>query len=141
MKKIIYLFIFLFTISGTSFAQDDQMDDGAGKLREKMIQYIQNKLDLSKVEAEKFQPVFLDYLKQLKSTKQEFRADKLVLQQKIAELRLRTRDQFKPILGENRSNEVFKHEREFVDKVKQEMIDRKENRIESRSNKKTRMLQ
>ena len=113
MKKIIYILIFSLSISTISFAQDD---DGAGKIRDKMIEYIQNKLGLSKAEAEKFQPVFLDYLKDMRSTKQQFKGDRLVLQQKVIDLRIRYRDQFKPIIGEQRSNEVFQREKEFVDR-------------------------
>ena len=64
MKKIVYLFVFLFSFSAASFAQDDQ-EDAAVKLREKMIEYIQTKLSITKSEAEKFQPIFLDYLKQI----------------------------------------------------------------------------
>ena len=138
MKKLLYLFIFLFTMTGISFAQDD--DDAGGKLREKMVEYIQKKLNLSRAEAEKFQPIFLDYLRQMKSTKNDYRGDRLVLQQKIAELRLRYREQFKPVLGEQRSNEVFRHEHDFVEKVKQEVIERKESRQGSRANKRTRTL-
>jgi len=141
MKKILYILIFIFSLSSVSFAQDDQDSDAGGKLRDKMIEFIQNKLGLSKAEAEKFQPVFLDYLKEMRSTKQQFKGDKLILQQKIADLRIRYRDQFKPIIGEKRSNEVFQHEHEFVEKVKQEINDRRENRIESRANKKTGLLQ
>jgi hypothetical protein len=140
MKKILYLFVFVFTLSNVSLAQDDG-EDGAEKLRDKMIEYIQNKLSLTKAEAEKFQPIFLDYLKQVRSTKQQYKGDRILLQQKIAELRLRTREQFKPVLGETRSNEVFKHEHDFVDKVRKEIIDRKENRLESRANKKSGLLQ
>jgi hypothetical protein len=141
MKKILYILIFIFSLSSVSFAQDDQDSDAGGKLRDKMIEFIQNKLGLSKAEAEKFQPVFLDYLKEMRSTKQQFKGDKLILQQKIADLRIRYRDQFKPIIGEKRSNEVFQHEHEFVEKVKQEINDRRENRIDSRANKKTGLLQ
>jgi len=49
--------IFIFSLSSVSFAQDD--DDAGGKLRDKMIEYIQTKLGLSKTEAERFQPVLL----------------------------------------------------------------------------------
>src|SRR5215212_8726417 len=133
MKKIFYIFIFVFTLSGISFAQDDQ-DDGAGKLKEKMVEYIQDKLSLSKAEAEKFQPVFMDYLKELRNTKQQFKPDKLVLNQKIAELRLRYREQFKPIIGEKRSNEVFTHERVFIEKVISERNERIQNRKDGPAN-------
>jgi len=139
MKKILYIVIFTFSLSNISFAQDD--DDAGGKLREKMVEYIQNRLGLSKSEAEKFQPVFLDYLKDMRSTKQQFRGDKLILQQKIVDLRIRYRDQFKPIIGESRSNAVFQHEREFVEKVLQERNDRIQNRLDGRANKKSGLLQ
>lgn len=135
MKKIFYILLFTFSLSSVSFAQDD--DDMGGKLRDKMIEYIQNKLSLSRAEAEKFQPMFLDYLKDMRNTKQQFRGDKLILQQKIVDLRIRYRDQFKPIIGEKRSNAVFQHEREFVEKAIEERNDRLQNRRESRANKKT----
>jgi hypothetical protein len=135
MKKIFYLFVFLFTINGASYAQDD-----VGKIRERMIEYIQEKLGLSKAEAERFGPVFINYFKELRRTNQEFKGDRLVLQQKIVELRLRYRDQFKPIIGEKRSNDVFTHEREFIQKVKEERDLRLQNRQEGPANKRFRSL-
>ena len=139
MKKILYILMFVFSLSNVSFAQDD--DDAGGKLRDKMIEYIQDRLGLSKSEAEKFQPVFLDYLRDMRNTKQQFKGDKLILQQKVVDLRIRYRDQFKPIIGEQRSNNVFKHEREFVEKALQERQDRIQNRLDGRANKKTGLLQ
>lgn len=137
MKKIVYILVFVFSFSHISFAQDD----GGGKLRDRMIQYIQDKLGLTKSEAEKFQPVFLDYLKDMRSTRQQYKDDRILLQQKVADLRVHYRDQFKPIIGESRSNDVFKHEREFIDQAKQELLERRENRIDSRANKKSGLLQ
>ena len=133
MKKILYILFFLFTISGTSFAQDEQGD--GGKIRGRMVEYIQDKLGLSKSEAERFSPVFINYFKELRRTNQGFKGDRLVLQQKIAELRLRYRDQFKPIIGEKRSNDVFTHEREFIQQVKTEQIQRLKNRQDGPANK------
>jgi hypothetical protein len=139
MKRIVYILIFAFSLSSVSFAQGD--DDAGGKLRDKMIEYIQNKLNLSRAEAEKFQPVFLDYLKDMRSTKQQFGGDRLILQQKIIDLKIRYRDQFKPIIGESRSNDVFRHEHDFVEKAIQERNERLQNRLDSRANKKTGLLQ
>jgi hypothetical protein len=99
-------------------------------MREKMVEYIQDKLGLTKTEAEKFSPVFLNYFKELRKTNQDFRGDKLVLQQKVAELRLRYREQFKPIVGEKRSNDVYTYEREFIQKAKQELDVRLQTRQE-----------
>jgi hypothetical protein len=132
MKKTIYLLFFFFTIQPV-FAQDEQ--PGEGRLREKLVEYIQAKLGLSRTEAEKFQPVFVSYFKELKRTNREFRGQRLELQQKIVEVRLRYREQFKPIIGEKKSNEVFEHEREFIQKVKTEINERRLERQEGRTDK------
>ena len=140
MKKILYILCFVFAFSPALHAQEQDNEPGE-KLREKMVEYIQKKLGLSRNEAERFQPVFFDYLKQMRSTRQEFRTDQILLKKKIADLRVRTRDQLKPIIGENRSNEVFRHEQEFIKIAIQEQKERLQNRKDGRANKKTRMLQ
>ncbi len=128
MKKFIYIVFFLFAIQ-TSFAQDEQPGEGGqGRLRDKMVEYVQTKLALDKAESDKFQPVFLDYIKELRKTNQEFRGDRLVLQQKVVELRLRYREQFKPMIGEKRSNDVFKYEREFIEKAADVLKERRQER-------------
>lgn len=115
MKKILYILSFCLLTASASFAQDD---DGQGaKIRERMTEYIQKRLGLSKPEAERFGPVFLNYFNELRKTNQEFRGDRLVLQQKIVELRLNYRNQFKTIVGEKRSNDVFVYEREFINEA------------------------
>ena len=93
-----------------------------------MVEYIQSKLGLDKAEAERFQPIFYDYLKDLRKTNQEFRGDRLVLQQKVAELRLRYRDQFKPVVGDKRSNDVFRYERDFIEKAADVLNERRGDR-------------
>ena len=126
MKKLIYILFFFFAVC-PAVAQDERPGDE--KIRERMTQYIQNKLGLSRTEAEKFQPVFVDYIKELRRTNREFKSKGeggLDLQQKIVEIRVRYRDQFKPIIGEKRSNEVFDHEREFIKSIKEEINDRRQ---------------
>lgn len=129
MKKIFTLLSFMALFFLPATAQDG--DEGGGKLREKMTEYIQQKLGLSKPEAERFGPIFLDYFRDLRKTNQEFRGDRLVLQQKVIELRLRYRDLFKPIIGEKRSNDVFLYEREFIKEVRE----LREDRLQGRGNK------
>ncbi|MER3464600.1 MAG: hypothetical protein C4329_09565, partial [Chitinophagaceae bacterium] len=102
MKKILSILSFLLLLTSSSFAQDDP----GAKIRERMQEYLQQRLDLSKSEAERFGPVFLNYFNELRKTNQEFRGDPLVRQQKIVDLRLRYRDQFKNIMGEQKSNDV-----------------------------------
>jgi hypothetical protein len=138
MKKIIYILLFTFSMSTISFAQDEGGD--GGKVRERMIGFIQEKLGLSKGEAERFTPVFMNYFKELRRTNQDFKGRGLELQQKIVELRLRYRDQFKPIIGEKRSNDVFEQERIFIQKVKEERDLRLQNRQDGPANKRFKSL-
>ncbi len=126
MKIILYLFGFFILTAATSFGQDDP--DQGSKIRERMTEYIQKRLSLSKPEAEKFGPVFLGYFNELRKTNQEYKGDRLVLQQKIVELKLNYRNQFKTIVGDKKSNDVFLYEREFVNEIKELRNERSQNR-------------
>ena len=138
MKRIFYILVFLLVGVSATYAQDE--DERGSKVRERMTQYIQNRLNLSKPEAERFGPVFLNYFNDLRKTNQEYRGDRLVLQQKIAELRVNYRNQFKNIVGEKRSNDVFTYERDFIDEVKNIRQERLKSDNSNR-NKKGRLLQ
>ena len=131
MKKLITI-LFLLFITHTTFAQDDQQP-GAARLKEKMIEFIQTKLGLSKAEAERFQPVFMDYLREMRKIKDE--RDPLIRQQKAVDIRIRFRDQWKPIVGEKRSNEVFNYEKEFVQHVREIRDERIQEHNEGPANK------
>ena len=122
MKKFLHILGLLLLMNTASFAQDD---DGGSKVRERMTEFIQKRLGLSKSEADRFGPVFLNYFNELRRTNQQFKGDRLVLQQKIVELRINYRDQFKNIVGEKRSNDVFVYEREFINEVKEIRQDRR----------------
>ena len=122
MKKIFYILMLSLGFSTVSLAQPG----GGGKIREKMLEYVSEKLNLTTAESEKFNPVFLNYIREERQIAQENRDDKLVLQQKLAELRLRYRDQFKPIVGDKRSNDVFVYEKEFIQKAREENEQRRQ---------------
>jgi hypothetical protein len=121
MKRILYILSFLFALNAAVFAQDDGNTE---TIQERMNEYVQKRLNLSKSEAEKFTPVFLNYFKELRQTNKQYRGDRLVLQQKVVDLKLRYRDQFKPIMGEKRSNEVFNHANDFIEEAKRVRQDR-----------------
>ena len=111
MKKwLLILFIF----SGfAAFSQNEEPTREAGKIQERMREYIQNKLNLSRAESEKFSPVFLRYFREFAQTHKKERGDRLILQQKIIELRLHYRGEFKQIMDEHRANKVFQYEDNF----------------------------
>ena len=116
MKKLL-LIVFLFMMAGIKlYAQDDDNDNGNERIRDKMNEFIQQRLNLSKSEAEKFSPVFIRYFREWKTTLKTSKDEPVLMrQQKIVDLRLRYRDQFKGIIGEKRSTEVFDHQKAFID--------------------------
>ncbi len=56
---------------------------------------------------------------------QENRADRPMLQLKVAEVRVKFRDEFRQVMDEKRANKVFVAEKEFVEVVRNEMAERK----------------
>ncbi|MET0466488.1 MAG: hypothetical protein ABW007_25240 [Chitinophagaceae bacterium] len=120
MKHFLFIFSFLLLTTIPLFAQDDgdDVDDNA-TIRDKMSEYIQQKLNLTNDEAKKFKPVFIEYFKEWKKTARENRGDNLVLRQKIADLQVRYRNRFRDIIGEQRSNQVFNHQRGFILKLRE----------------------
>ena len=122
MKKLLLILSLLFLTSVSLFAQDDADDqqEGNDKIRDKMSEFIQKRLDLSKAEAEKFTPVFIRYFKEWRQTLRESKTlPVLDRQQKIIDLQLRFRNQFREIVGQNRGDQVFDHQRIFIERMRQ----------------------
>jgi hypothetical protein len=136
MKRILYILGLFMAITTATYAQDDN----GNKIQERMNEYVQKRLGLSKAEAEKFSPVFQDYFNELRKTNTEFKGDRLVLQKKIVDVRLKYRNQFKGIVGEKKSNDVFNYERDFVEEVKALRNDRLQNKNDDRNNKRSKGL-
>jgi len=96
-----------------------------------MKEYIQKRMDLTKNEAERFTPVFIRYFKEWRTTLRENRGgDRLILQQKIIELKIKYRPEFKEILGEKRCTEVYKHQEGFIKELDGVRRDRIKDRID-----------
>ena len=128
MKKILFIFsLFLMTFNAAMAQNDDE------KIRDKMSEYIQQRMRLNKTEAERFNPVFLRYFREWRNTLKENRTDKLILQQKVVELRLHYRTEFKDIIGEKRSNDVFRHQEKFISELQTIRQERMQNRQGPRS--------
>jgi hypothetical protein len=138
MKKIVPILIFIFIGVSGVFAQDNEQENQeGGKLQQRLNQYLQKRLGLSKNEAEKFSPVYLRYFNELRKAHVETRnLPPIDRQQKIVEIRLRYRNEFKPILGEERANKVFVAEQEFRKKA-QDLLENRKERLQNRGNKKS----
>jgi len=114
MKRFLFILsLFVLTAAPILAQEDDDVDDNA-TIRDKMSEYIQQRLNLSPEEAKKFKPVFIEYFKDWKKTAKENRGDNLVMRQKITDLQVKYRARFKDIVGEQRSNLIFTHQRGFI---------------------------
>jgi hypothetical protein len=125
MKKLLII-AGLFFFTAQAWAQEE--DNPNDKIREKMSEFIQRRMGLSKAEAERFNPIFLRYFREWKSTLQANRDDKPLLQLRVAELRIRYRNEFKDIVGEKRCNQIYEHQEVFIKEVRrlrQEQLDRR----------------
>ena len=116
MKKYFIILTLLFT-GLITYAQDQRGDDKASKISDRMSEYIRDRLNLSKSEAQKFTPVFLRYFQEFRQIHNDNKSDVLILKQKIIDLRIRYRNEFRQIMDEPKANKVFVYEDEFRQKA------------------------
>jgi Holliday junction resolvase RusA-like endonuclease len=134
MKKLLFILTLVLFAGFAANAQDDDND----RIRDKMREFIQKRLNLSKNEAEKFTPVFIRYFREWRQNLRE--PDALMRQQKEAEVKIRYRIEFREIVGEKRSNEVYKQQRIFIDNLKKVREDQIKARRDNLPNKPTKNL-
>jgi len=117
MKKLLIIVGLSFFTSIVCYSQNGDNDND--KIREKMSEFIQRRMGLSRAEAEKFNPVFMRYFREWKTTIQANRNDRPMLQLRVAELRIRYRNEFRDIVGEKRCNQIYDHQERFIIELKQ----------------------
>jgi len=122
---LIILSLFFFSVN-SSFAQEDEQVNE--KIREKMSEFIQRRMKLTRTEADRFNPIFMRYFNEWVRTLRENKKDRLILQQRIVELRLRYRTEFREIVGERRSNLVYDHQEVFLEGIRKLQMERMRNR-------------
>jgi hypothetical protein len=127
MKNVLVILVLLF--SGFVMKAQENDDPKADKIRDRMSSYIQEKLGLSKDEADKFTPVFVRYFREFRQTHRDFKDDKLILKQKIIELRIRYRTEFRTIMAEQKANKVYVFEDQFR-KEALDIIQKQRDRVE-----------
>jgi len=137
MKKFLLILTLALLAGFSSKAQGNEYD----KIRDKMREFIQKRLDLTRNEAERFTPVFIRYFHEWKQTLQETKGDILIRQQKIVDLRIRYRTEFRDIIGEKRSNAVYKQQDIFIHEIQQMREEQIKARRAERPNKSFRLIQ
>ncbi len=142
MKKWLVILSLFFVPSGIVLAQTEagEPTPQESKIRERMQEYIQNRLHLSRNEAERFTPVFVRYFREFAETHRAYRGDRLILQQKIIDLRLRYRTEFRQVIDEQRANKVYHFEDEFRRKAAEIIRENRRDRLEGKPLRRNRSL-
>jgi hypothetical protein len=128
MKKYLLILTILFAGFNTLHAQPPlphppPPDD---RIHEKMIQFIQKRMELKKEERERFRPLFMRYQQEWRRTLQENREDRLMAKQRLIDLQLRYRKDFGDIVGDKRVIEVYDLQERFIQILRDVQRERRE---------------
>ena len=131
------ILVMVLGVTTVTWAQDDGDDakENGGRVQALYIAYLTRKLNLSTDEAQKFWPIFNQYMDEMKKTRRDSRDNKepeIKLQEKILNIRKKYNDQFTKALSQEKVNSFFRAEVEFRDVIRKEIQDRQMQRMENR---------
>lgn len=127
MKKVSYLIIVLLCISFFGFAQRNDAPMAGRNIQGLKIAFVTKQLALTTDEAQKFWPVYYNYMGELKKARQERKDDNDVLsfEESVLNIRKKYSTDFKKVLGtDDRVNKVLTVDRDFNNMLKKELQER-----------------
>lgn len=95
------------------------------------VAFLTRKLNLSSEEAQRFWPVYNKYTEEIRKTQREVResnGNEIEGEEKILNIRKKYSTDFTKVLGAEKTNELFRAEREFRGMVQREMMNRQSQR-------------
>ena len=140
MKKYLLIILMILGVAGVSVAQDEGGDKQPGdgrRLEGLKIAYLTKKLDLSTEEAQKFWPIYNQYMTEIRKTRMEARQSKegeIPTQEKLLNIRKKYNGEFNKALSSEKVNQFFKAENEFGTVLQKELMERRMQRMENRRN-------
>lgn len=133
MKKVVFFIAFLFLHSYFCIAQSEM---GTNRTEAIRIAFITKELNLSPEEAQKFWPVYNDYIEELRKARQQFKDDELSFEESVVAVRKKYKPEFKKLLKtDERVNKTYLAERRFREILKKELDNRKKLRKQSNGNR------
>ena len=136
MKKILLILVMALGISVVSNAQDDDGEKGNGSRIEALkIAYLTKKLNLSTDEAQRFWPIYNQYMGEIRKTRMDARQNKegeLPTEEKLLNIRKKYNGEFNKALSTEKINTFFKAEKEFGTVLQKEMMERRMQKAENR---------
>ena len=136
MKKILLILVMALGISVVSHAQDDDGEKGNGSRIEALkIAYLTKKLNLSTDEAQRFWPIYNQYMGEIRKTRMDARQNKegeLPTEEKLLNIRKKYNGEFNKALSTEKINTFFKAEKEFGTVLQKELMERRMQKAENR---------
>ncbi len=127
MKKLSLLSIILSCFSLFGIAQKENEMRGGRNVESLKIAYITRELTLSPEEAQKFWPIYNNYVEELKSIRKERKDDNdiLAIEENVLNIRKKYKPDFKKVLlGDDRVNKILTIDREFNNILRKELQQR-----------------
>lgn len=138
MKKIILIIVMALGISAVSLAQDDndagQKGNGS-RIEALKIAYLTKKLNLSTDEAQKFWPIYNEYMGEIRKTRLDARQNQegeIPTEEKMLNIRKKYNGEFNKALSSEKVNTFFKAEKEFGTVLQKELMERRMQKMENR---------
>jgi hypothetical protein len=138
MKKIILILVMALGISAVSLAQDDndagQKGNGS-RIEALKIAYLTKKLNLSTDEAQKFWPIYNEYMGEIRKTRIDARQNQegeIPTEEKLLNIRKKYNGEFNKALSSEKVNTFFKAEKEFGTVLQKELLERRMQKMENR---------
>ncbi len=129
MKKVNVLTIILSCISFLGFAQQADTPPVGNNIQALKIAFVTKELALTPDEAQKFWPVYYNYLGEVKKARQERKVDVLIFEETVLNIRKKYKNDFKKVLNtDDRVNKVLFIDRDFNNVLKKELQKRIQNR-------------
>ena len=126
MKKILLLTLFLLNINYFCYSQ---VQNRRNNIEVIQIAYLTRELSLSPDEAQKFWPIYNEYRDELLAVRKEVRADEIMFEEKVVNIRKKYKTDFKKVLETDlRVNQVFVAEKSFRELLRKELMKRRGNR-------------
>lgn len=128
INRFICLLIVLGSVGPAALGQSAQQP--AVNVMGLKIAFVTRQLNLSSDEAQKFWPVYYDYIDEVKQARdEEQKMDVLAFEERLLNLRKRYKQEYKKILGtDERANKALTIDRDFNIVVKKELEQRAEQR-------------
>ncbi len=140
MRKLVQAILLIFFVSASAYAQPD-----GSRIRAAQVNYVTKRLHLSRDERKRFEPVYMDYEKEIMQTRQSFFGkyknvnprntdeetskklidDNLDYQQQVIAIKRKYNDLFLKVLTPQQLSDMYMAEREFKQMLLQRLNQRR----------------